>query len=66
MNESWQIRKRRKVLFLQLSYLALTATSESDAAAAAKIQPRRVRAWEDPKLREKPPIKTLAEKTGGM
>ena len=36
----------------------------SDAALAAKNQPRRMRAWENPKLRGKPPVKTLAAKTG--
>jgi hypothetical protein len=39
-------------------------TSESDAALAARNQPRRIRAWENPKLRGKPPVKTLAAKTG--
>jgi len=34
-----------------------------DAALAARMQPRRARAWEDPKLRGKPPVKTLAAKT---
>ena len=40
-------------------------TTKSDAAEAARIldQPRRLRAWEDPKLRGKPPAKTLAAKT---
>jgi hypothetical protein len=43
-------------------------TTKSDAAQAARIsdQPRRVRAWEDPKLRGKAPVRTLAAKTGEM
>jgi len=36
---------------------------KQDAALAARTQPRRVRAWEDPKLRGKPPVKTLIANT---
>jgi hypothetical protein len=35
-----------------------------DAAVAAKMQPRRKRAWEDPKLQGKPPVKPLVAKPG--
>jgi len=43
--------------------LAEREKERRDTALAARTQPRRVRAWEDPKLRGKPPLKTLAAKT---
>jgi len=43
--------------------LAEREKERHDAALAARIQPRRMRAWENPKLRGKPPVKALAAKT---
>jgi hypothetical protein len=72
MNESlWKGRRRKMVCSLvtflsydsDLAYISLS-TATSDAALAARNQPRRMRAWENPKLRGKPPAKTLAAKTG--
>jgi hypothetical protein len=72
MNKSWWKWKRRDmvcsllvvVLVTVPSYISLSTATSSDAALlAARNQPRRMRAWENPKLRGKPPVKTLAAKT---
>ena len=63
-DESWLKGSRRNMVhaltFLSWSYFMAVP----DAAVAARMQPRWVRAWEDPKLRGKPPAKPLVAKPG--
>lgn len=67
MNKSrWKGRRREMVCSLIELFFCLHFTATSDAARAARIQPRRVRPWEDPKLQGKPPGKNLAPKTGEL
>ena len=66
MGTSWLKGSRRNMVCANILILVIFHGSAIDAAVAAKMLPCQVQAWEDPKLRGRPPVKPLVAKPGEL